>query len=114
MDNAGFKGKWIATVVELAVENIVPESVHLKGNFHVEIWSSEGVAGIQEVLERAEASIEGMDEVVLTCHYDGAPNYRVEVEGPDYDSAEAAWNACIKAAESAMEAYDGNFSAERV
>jgi translation initiation factor 2 alpha subunit (eIF-2alpha) len=55
-----------------------------------------------------------MDEVVLTCHYDGAPNYRVEVEGPDYDSAESAWNACIEAAESAMKAYDGNFSAERV
>ena len=114
LDNAGFKGKWISTVVELAVENIVPESVHLKGNVHVEIWSSEGVTGIQEVLEKAEASIEGMDEVVLTCHYDGAPNYRVEVEGPDYDSAESAWNACIEAAESAMKAYDGNFSAERV
>ena len=114
LSNAGFSGDWTTTIVELAVENIVPESVKLKGSFHIEIWSSEGVAGIMKVLEKAEESASSTDEVTLTCHYDGAPNYRVEIEGPDYNSAESAWEACVKAAESEMAAFDGKFAADRV
>ena len=114
LSGAGFSGDWTATIIELAVENIVPESVRLKGSFHIEVWSSEGVGGITRVLEKAESSAGSFEEVSLTCHYDGAPNYRVEIEGPDYESAESAWEACVKAAESEMSGLDGKFAANRV
>lgn len=111
---AGFEGDWTATVQELAVENIVPESVKLKGSLHVEIWSSEGVEAIMQVLTKAEESVKGMEGVKLSCHYDGAPNYRVEIEGPDYESAEYAWESCINAAKNEMSDFNGKFVAERV
>ena len=39
-------------------------------------------------------------ELVVTCHYDGAPSYRIDLKAPDFKTAEDAWTnatqACIE------------------
>ena len=77
LEDAGFKGSWIAIVTELAIENIVPPFVEIRGLFEIKVWGPEGVEAISGALQAAEDCADGEDEVTLTCHYDGAPNYRV-------------------------------------
>ena len=114
LSDAGFDGEWLKVVTELAVENIVPPFVEIRGLFEIEVWGPEGVEAIRGALESAEecASIE--EEVTLTCHYDGAPNYRVDIRAPDYPSAESVWEAAQKAATDKIGSVEGSISIERL
>ena len=46
LSDNGFSGDWMATVVELAVENIIPPFVEIRGLFNIEVWGSEGVLSL--------------------------------------------------------------------
>ena len=70
LSDSGFTGKWMKVVTELAVENIVPPFVEIRGVFDIEVWGSEGVGAIREALSEAELVVENEEEVTLTCHYD--------------------------------------------
>jgi translation initiation factor 2 alpha subunit (eIF-2alpha) len=49
----------------------------------------------------------------VTCHYDGAPRYRVEIKAPDYKAAESAWQAVESAAIPMVASAGGTATAER-
>jgi translation initiation factor 2 subunit 1 len=114
LSDSGFTGKWIKVVTELAVENIVPPFVEIRGVFDIEVWGSEGVGAIREALSEAELVVENEEEVTLTCHYDGAPHYRVDIRAPDYSLAETAWEAAKKAAAGKINSVEGSISIERL
>ena len=114
LEDAGFEGKWMAIVTELAVENIVPPFVEIRGQFEIKVWGQEGVEAIKLALEAAEKCADGLEEVVLTCHYDGAPNYRVDIKAPDYPSAESIWEDAQEAAKKQIETVDGSIVIERL
>jgi len=114
LPDVGFNGDWISVVTELAVENIVPPFVEIRGEFDIQIWGPEGVYAIREALLAAEACAIGLEDVTLTCHYDGAPHYRVDIHAPDYPAAESVWEAAQKAASDIVSSVDGSISAERV
>jgi translation initiation factor 2 subunit 1 len=114
LEEAGFEGAWIAVVTELAIENIVPPFVEIRGLFEIKVWGSEGVEAISGALQAAEDCADGEDEVTLTCHYDGAPNYRVDIKAPDYPSAEAVWEAAQAAASKKIESVEGSIAIERL
>tara|TARA_B100000902_G_scaffold10483_3_gene12758 strand:- start:39089 stop:39877 length:789 start_codon:yes stop_codon:yes gene_type:complete len=110
----GFEGNWMPTIVELAVENIVPPFVEIRGTFNIEVWSSEGVYAIRDALIAAEKVVEGEEDSTLTCHYDGAPEYRVDIRAPDYESAEKLWQAAQSAATSHISSVEGKIDIQRL
>jgi translation initiation factor 2 subunit 1 len=114
LEEAGFEGAWIAVVTELAIENIVPPFVEIRGLFEIKVWGPEGVGAISGALQAAEDCADGEEEVTLTCHYDGAPNYRVDIKAPDYPSAEAVWEAAQEAALKKMASVEGSIAIERL
>ena len=114
LSEVGFTGDWMNVVTELAVENIVPPFVEIRGEFDLQVWGPEGVNAIRETLLAAEACAVGLEEVTLTCHYDGAPHYRVDIRAPDYQAAESVWEAAQKAASERMSSVEGTISVERL
>ena len=114
LNEAGFTGDWISVVTELAVENIVPPFVEIRGEFDIQVWGPEGVNAIREALLAAEACGKDLEEVTITCHYDGAPHYRVDIRAPDYQAAESVWEAAQKAASDSMSSVEGSIAAERL
>jgi|TARA_B100001142_G_scaffold48864_1_gene45999 translation initiation factor 2 subunit 1 len=114
LTDAGFSGKWIGVVTEIAIDNIIPPFVEIRGNFDIEVWSSEGVNAIKEVLMAAESCAEDLEEVTLTCHYNGAPHYRVDIRAPDYPTAESVWEAAQEVSKKYMDSVEGSISIERL
>ena len=114
LEDAGFEGDWIKTVTELSIENIVPPFVEIRGLFEIKVWGPEGVKAISDALQAAENCADGEEEVTLTCHYDGAPNYRVDIKAPDYPSAESVWEAAQEAASKKIGAVEGSITIERL
>ena len=114
LEDAGFEGDWIRTVTELAIENIVPPFVEIRGLFEIKVWGPEGVKAISGALQAAEDCADGEEEVTLTCHYDGAPNYRVDIKAPDYPSAESVWEAAQEAASKKIGAVECSIVIERL
>jgi len=112
--DAGFSGKWIDVVTELAIENIVPPFVEIRGIFDIRIWGPEGVGAIIDALSAAEKCSEGLEDIDLTCHYDGAPEYRVDIRAPDYPSAESVWERAQQAAEKIIASVEGSIAIERL
>ena len=112
--DAGFSGEWMKIVTELAVENIVPPFVEIRGIYDIEVWGSEGVNAIRETLAAAESVVENEEEVTLTCHYDGAPHYRIDIRAPDYSLAESAWEAAKKIATEKIKSVEGSITIERL
>ena len=114
LSDAGFQGPWMKTVTDLAVENIVPPFVEIRGVFEIKVWGPEGVNAIRDALISAESCAEDNEDVSLTCHYDGAPNYRVDIRAPDYPSAETVWEAAQNAAEQSISSVEGSIAIERL
>ncbi len=110
----GFEGDWINTIVELAVENIVPPFVEIRGQFNIEVWSSEGVYAIRDALMAAEKVADGEEDATLTCHYDGAPEYRVDIKAPDYETAEKLWRNAQNIATEHISSVEGKIDIERL
>ena len=114
LEDAGFQGSWIEVVTELAVENIVPPFVEIRGIFDIEVWGPEGVNAIRQALLSAEACADNLEEVVLTCNYDGAPHYRVDIRAPNYPVAESLWEAAQKAVIESIGSVEGSIAIERL
>jgi len=110
---SGFEGDWCAQFIELAIENIIPPFVHIKGNFLMECHTTEGIEVIRRALEAAESYSDEENEISITCHYDGAPQYRIELRAPDYKSGESAWESLCEDAITIVEESGGVASATR-
>tara|TARA_B100001175_G_scaffold95503_1_gene80897 strand:+ start:10427 stop:11215 length:789 start_codon:yes stop_codon:yes gene_type:complete len=111
--DAGFEGEWTKVVTTLAMENIIPPFVEIRGVFDIQVWGKEGVYAIRDALLDAESCAKGLEDVTLTCHYDGAPSYRIDIRAPDYQAAESVWQSAVKAVETSMSTVDGSLSIER-
>ena len=44
LENAGFEGEWLAPFVELAVENIIPPFVEVRGTLNLSINATDGIS----------------------------------------------------------------------
>ena len=84
-------GDWIEHFHKVAFENIIPEQVVIDGFLELSSIAPNGVEAIREVLEQVEGFCDDEREVLVTARYDGAPQYRVVVTAPDFDTAEGVW-----------------------
>ncbi|MBJ63774.1 MAG: translation initiation factor IF-2 subunit alpha [Euryarchaeota archaeon] len=109
----GYEGDWIEAFIEMAVKNIIPDTVEIRGKFILKVNQSDGIEVIRNALIAAENISDNESELTVTCHYDGAPSYRIDLKAPDFKTAEDAWtnatNACIEV----IEAAGGTAEAER-
>ncbi len=112
LGEAGYEGDWCKDFIDLAVENIIPPFVNIRGFIEIEVYSEGGIEVIREALAAAEEAGTA-DETKVTCHYDGAPRYRIEIKAPDYKSAEVAWRAVEDSALPIVSAAGGTAVAER-
>ena len=89
--DAGFEGDWITEFIEIAIENIIPPFVEIKGSLNLSINVDNGVNVIRDALISAEQYSSEKDEVSVMCFYDGAPEYRLVLKAPDFKTAEDLW-----------------------
>ena len=111
--DAGFEGDWIKVFIEVAIENIIPDFVEVRGTISLSIDSVNGIEVIRESLLAAENFSSEVDEIEISCHYNGAPQYRIELKAPDFKSAESAWENATNAAIELMQSSGGEARAWR-
>ena len=113
LENAGFEGDWLASFIEIAVENIIPPFVEVRGTLTLSINVNDGVSIIRSALEAAESLSNEEEEFDVKCFYDGAPSYRIELKAPDFKVAESMWELATKAVVDHMTAAGGEATAQR-
>ena len=113
LENAGFEGEWLTSFIEIAVENIIPPFVEVRGTLTLSINVNDGVSVIRSALEAAESLSNEEQEIDVKCFYDGAPSYRIELKAPDFKVAETMWEQATQAVIEHMSAAGGEAHAER-
>lgn len=113
LENAGFEGEWLPSFIEIAVENIIPPFVEVRGTLTLSINVNDGVSIIRSALEAAESLSNEEEEIDVKCFYDGAPSYRIELKAPDFKVAESMWELATKAVVDHMTAAGGEATAQR-
>ena len=105
--DAGFEGGWIKEFVEIAIEDIIPPFVEIKGSLNLSINVENGVQIIKQALESAEEYTSEKDEISVMCFYDGAPEYRIVLKAPDFKTAEDLWQEVSDSIVTKMEENGG-------
>lgn len=113
LEEVGFEGDWIAAFIEIAVKNIIPDTVEIRGRFVLNVDQAEGINVIKEALIAAENISDEESELIVTCHYDGAPSYRIDLKAPDFKTAEEAWDNATTACIEIIQNAGGSAEAER-
>jgi translation initiation factor 2 subunit 1 len=103
----------VATVVSTARENVSVPYVNVTGYVDLECPTGDGVDHIKEALQAAEGDVS--EELELSVSYVGSPEYRIQVQAPDYKRAESELEASAERAREAITAAGGtaNFHRER-
>ena len=91
LTDAGFEGEWLKEFTKIAVENIIPPFVEIRGTLTLSINTPNGVTVIRDALSAAEAYSSEEEEIIVSCYYNGAPDYRLELKAPDFKTAEDLW-----------------------
>jgi len=113
LEEIGFEGDWIAPFIEIAVKNIIPDTVEIRGRFILNVDQAEGIEVIRNALIAAENVSDEESELIVTCHYDGAPSYRIDLKAPDFKTAEEGWNNATNACIEIIQTAGGSAEAER-
>jgi len=101
LSQEGFSGEWIDTFNQIALENIVPPYVKIKGYLDLRCHVPDGVEAIKKALKVAEDA----EEATVKVSYVGAPKYCLNVQAKDYKIAE---DEIKKAADRAISAIEKN------
>ena len=96
-----------AAVVETARDNVSVPYVTVTGYVDLECPGAAGVDVVREALQAAEGNGGVPEEVDLEVTYVGAPEYRIEVQAPNYKTAEAQLEASADRAGDVVTDHDG-------
>jgi len=97
----------VTTIVETARENVSVPYVNVTGYVDLECPTGDGVDHIKEALQAAEGNGNVGGEIDLTVSYVGSPEYRIQVQAPDYKTAESELEASAERAREAISAAGG-------
>jgi len=99
----------LQAIVQTARENVSVPYVTVTGYVDIRSPNPAGVDDVKEALRATagENSDDVPEEVELEVSYVGAPEYRIEVQAPDYKTAEAELEAAAARAKEAIEALGG-------
>ena len=107
LEDVDLTDEQIEAIVETARENVSVPYVTVTGYVDLECPASDGVDVVQEALQAAEGNGGIPEEVDLKVTYVGAPEYRIEVQAPDYKTAEAQLEASAKRATENISEHGG-------
>jgi translation initiation factor 2 subunit 1 len=109
LDDVDLDDEAAQAVVQTARENVSVPYVNVTGYVDIRSPGSDGVDDVKEALRAAagEGDHEVPEEVELEVSYVGAPEYRIEVQAPDYKTAEAELEAAAARAKTAIEDLGG-------
>ena len=96
------------SIVEAARDNVSVPYVNVTGYVDLTCPESDGVDAIKEAMQAAEGNGEVPEEIELDVTYVGAPEYRIEVQAPDYKTAESQLEASADRATAAIEERGGS------
>lgn len=102
-----------AAIVETAQKNVSVPYVTVTGYVDLESAERDGVDVVREALQSAEGNGEVPEEATLEVTYVGAPEYRIEVQAPDYKTAEAELEASAQRAVRVVSDHEGTGSFHR-
>jgi len=88
LDSVDLSEDRLDALVETARKNVSVPYVTVTGYVDLESPAGDGVDLVKEALQAAEGDGEIPDEVSLEVTYVGAPEYRIEVQAPNYKTAE--------------------------
>lgn len=108
LSSDGFEGDWTTLFIETAIENIIPDFVVIRAIAEIEIHSAEGVEVIRNALTAVEDCSSKEEEIEISCYYDGAPEYRIELKAPDWETAEKGWGEIESAISSTVTSEHGS------
>jgi translation initiation factor 2 subunit 1 len=97
----------VETIVETARENVSVPYVNVTGYVDLECPTGDGVDHIKAALQAAEGNGEVSDEIELSVSYVGSPEYRIQVQAPDYKTAESELEASAERARESITAAGG-------
>ena len=98
----------IDAIVEAARENVSVPYVKVTGYVDLECPAPDGVDAIKEALQAAEGNDEVPEEIDLEVTYVGSPEYRIEVQAPDYKTAESQLEASAERASEEIAEHGGS------
>jgi translation initiation factor 2 subunit 1 len=81
--------------------------VNVTGYVDLECPTGDGVDHIKAALQAAEGNGEVRDEIELSVSYVGSPEYRIQVQAPDYKTAESELEASAERARESIAAAGG-------
>ena len=113
LHDTGFEGSWIKEFVDIAIENIIPPFVEIKGSLNITVNSKNGIEIIRDALIAAEKFSSTEDEISVICYYDGAPEYRAVLKAPDFKTAEDLWIDVTNAISTKIEDEGGQVTSFR-
>ncbi|AEN05045.1 translation initiation factor IF-2 subunit alpha [Halolamina sp.] len=99
----------LLAIVQTARENVSVPYVNVTGYVDIRSPSPQGVDDVKAALRATagEDSEEVPEEVKLEVSYVGAPEYRIQVQAPDYKAAEAELEDAAARAKAAIEELGG-------
>jgi len=103
LDEYNFKGPWTEHFIQIAIENITPPFVSIKGYLELTCPLPDGVNHIKKSL----TEIEKENDVKIIVQYMGAPKYRVLVQAPNYKIAEEELKHAVESAVKSIEKSHG-------
>ena len=105
----------VSALVETARENVSVPYVTVTGYVDLECPASAGVDVVREAMQAAEGNGDIPEEVDLGVTYVGSPEYRIEVQAPDYKTAESELEASADRAAAVVADHggDGTYHRER-
>src|SRR6056297_2019776 len=107
LDDTDLEDEENEAIVETARSNVSVPYVNVTGYVDLECPDSDGVDVIKEALQAAEGNGEVPEEIQLEVTYVGSPEYRIQVQAPDYKTAESELEASADRARSVVEAEGG-------
>ncbi|MFB6221723.1 MAG: translation initiation factor IF-2 subunit alpha [Halolamina sp.] len=110
IEDCGLEEEDLQAVVQTARENVSVPYVNVTGYVDIRSPNPDGVDDVKEALRAAEGrDDEGVpEEVKLSVSYVGAPEYRIEVQAPDYKTAEAELEAAAARGKTVIEDLGGS------
>jgi translation initiation factor 2 subunit 1 len=112
LDPVDLEDEEIDAIVETARENVSVPYVTVTGYVDLTCPAG-GVDVIQDALMAAEGNGEIPEEVDLAVTYVGAPEYRIEVQAPNYKTAESQLEESADRAMAVVTDHDGTASFHR-
>ncbi|GGN86673.1 MULTISPECIES: translation initiation factor IF-2 subunit alpha [Haloarcula] len=97
----------VEAIVQTARNNVSVPYVNVTGYVDLECPTHDGVDVIKEALKAAEGNGEVPEEIQLEVTYVGSPEYRIQVQAPDYKTAEGELEESAARAKAVVEEHGG-------